>query len=171
MPTKEKEEAIAAFTENLKGATSVVVVKNAGLNAEEVTELRMAVRASGLTLKVVKNTFAIRASKAAGIEGLDQYLSGPTMITISKGDIVAPAKVMSKFAKDHEKLTIVGGSLGERMLDLAGVKALATLPSLPEMRAKLLGTIAAPATRVATIVNAPGSGLARAVINAYAKKA
>jgi large subunit ribosomal protein L10 len=77
--------------------------------------------------------------------------------------------VAVEFANKNEKLTIVGGSLGERMLDLAGVKALATLPSLPEMRAKLLGTIVAPATRLASIINAPGGGLAR-VINAYAQK-
>jgi large subunit ribosomal protein L10 len=158
MPTAEKQATIEAFTESLKGATSVVVTKNAGLNAEEVTELRKAVRASGLTLKVVKNTFAIRASKAAGIEGLDQYLSGPTMITISKGDIVAPAKVLSKFAKEHEKLTIVGGVIDGKPANPAEVETFASLPSKEEVVAMLLRTI-----------NGPVSGLAR-VVNAWVEK-
>ena len=109
------------------------------------------------------------ALEGTAFKALGPLFKGPTAIAYSR-DPVAAAKVAVEFANKNEKLTIVAGSLGERMLDVAGVKALATLPSLPEMRAKLLGTIVAPATRLATIVNAPGSGLAR-VINAYAKKA
>lgn len=158
MPTAEKQEKIDVFAKTLQGATSVVVVRNAGLNAEEVTELRRTARAQGLTLTVVKNTLAIRAAKQAGIEGLAQYLSGPTMVTVSKGDIVAPAKVMSKFAKEHEKLSIVGGVIDGKPASPAEVESFASLPSKEEVIAMLLRTI-----------NGPVSGLAR-VVNAWVEK-
>lgn len=158
MPTAEKQAAIDAFSEVLKGATAVIVTQNAGLNAAEVTELRRAVRAQGLTHTVIKNTLAIRAAKQAGIEGLDQYLTGPTAITVSKGDIVAPAKVLSAFAKEHEKLSIVGGVIDGKPAGPADVATFASLPSKEEVIAMLLRTI-----------NGPVSGLAR-VVNAWVEK-
>jgi large subunit ribosomal protein L10 len=158
MPTAEKQAKIEAFTEMLQGATSVIVSQNKGLNADEVTQLRRAVRAQGLTMTVVKNTLAIRAAKAAGVEGLEQYLAGPTAITVSKGDIVAPAKVLSAFAKEHEKLQIMGGMIDGKPATAADVATFASLPSKEEVIAMLLRTI-----------NGPVSGLAR-VVNAWVEK-
>jgi large subunit ribosomal protein L10 len=164
----QKEKLVASLNANLKDASLVVVTQQAGLTVSEVTDLRRQMRAAGASFKVSKNRLTRRALEGTAFQGLSPMFKGPTAIAYSR-DPVAAAKVAVEFANKNEKLTIVGGSLGERMLDVAGVKALATLPSLPEMRAKLLGTIVAPATRLATIINAPGSGLAR-VINAYAKK-
>lgn len=158
MPTAEKQEKIDKFAEVLKGATSVIVSQNKGLNAEEVTQLRRAVRAQGLTMTVVKNTLAIRAAKQAGIEGLEQYLAGPTTVTVSKGDIVAPAKVLSAFAKDHEKLEIMGGMIDGKPANKADVATFASLPSKEEVITMLLRTL-----------NGPVSGLAR-VVNAWVEK-
>lgn len=154
MPTAEKQEKIDKFTETLKGATAVIVAQNKGLNSDEVTQLRRAVRAQGLTMTVVKNTLAIRAAKQAGIEGLDQYLAGPTTITVSKGDIVAPAKVLSAFAKDHEKLQIMGGMIDGKPANAAEVATFASLPSKEEVIAMLLRTINGPASGLARVVNA-----------------
>ena len=168
MDRSQKEKLVASLNVNLKDATLVVVTQQAGLTVSEVSDLRRQMRAAGASFKVSKNRLARRALEGTPFQKLSPLFKGPTAIAYSR-DPVAAAKVAVEFANKNEKLTVVGGSLGERMLDLAGVKALASLPSLPEMRAKLLGTIVAPATRLATIVNAPGSGLAR-VINAYAKK-
>lgn len=158
MPTAEKQAKIEVFAEKLKGATSVIVAQNKGLNSEDVTQLRREVRALGLTLTVVKNTLAIRAAKAAGIEGLDKYLSGPTTVTISKGDIVAPAKVLSNFAKTHDKLEIMGGMIDGKAADAAEVAVYASLPNKEDSVAMLL-----------QVLNGPVSGLAR-VINAWVEK-
>jgi large subunit ribosomal protein L10 len=164
----QKEKLVASLNNNLKDAALVVVTQQAGLTVAEVTDLRRQMRAAGASFKVSKNRLTRRALEGTPFQGLSPKFKGPTAIAYSR-DPVAAAKVAVEFANKNEKLTIVAGSLGERMLDVAGVKALATLPSLSEMRAKLLGTIVAPATRLATIINAPGSGLAR-VVNAYAKK-
>lgn len=168
MDRSQKEKLVASLNANLKDAVLVVVTQQAGLTVAEVTDLRRQMRAAGASFKVSKNRLTRRALEGTPFQKLSPSFKGPTAIAYSR-DPVAAAKVAVEYANKNEKLTIVAGSLGERMLDLAGVKALASLPSLPEMRAKLLGTIAAPATRLATIVNAPGSGLAR-VINAYAEK-
>ena len=158
MLKKEKETTVAEFAEALKGATAVIVSHNNGLNAEEVTQLRRSIRAAGLVHRVVKNTLAARAAKQAGIEGMDAFLSGPSAITISKGDIVAPAKALTAFAKDHEKLVVVGGVIEGKPVNEAEVQAFAALPSKEEVVAMLLRTI-----------NGPVSGLAR-VINAWVEK-
>jgi large subunit ribosomal protein L10 len=154
MPTAEKQKAIDVFTEVLRGATSVVVTRNNGLNSEEVTELRKQSRVLGVTLKVVKNTYAIRAAKAAGIEGLDKFLSGPTAVAISKGDILAPAKLVAKFAKDHEKLVVVGGVIEGKSVSPAEVQEFASLPSKEELVAMILRTINGPASGLARVINA-----------------
>lgn len=154
MPTAEKQAKIDKFAETLKGATSVIVSRNNGLDSAEVTELRRLVRAQGLTMTVVKNTLAIRAAKAAGVEGLEQYLAGPTAITVSKGDIVAPAKVLSAFAKDHEKLAIMGGMIDGKPAGPADVAVFASLPSKEEVISMLLRTINGPVAGLARVVNA-----------------
>jgi len=164
----QKEKLVASLNNNLKDAALVVVTKQAGLTVAEMTDLRRQMRTAGASFKVSKNRLARRALDGTPFQKLSPMFKGPTAIAYSR-DPVAAAKVAVEFANKNEKLTIVGGSLGERLLDLAGVKALATLPSLPEMRARLLGTIAAPATRLATVIRAPAAQLAR-VVNAYAQK-
>ena len=163
-----KEKLIASLNKTLKDASLVVVTQQAGLTVSEITDLRRQMRAAGAGFKVSKNRLTRRALDGTPFQKLSPMFKGPTAIAYSR-DPVAAAKVAVEFANKNEKLTIVGGSLGERMLDVAGVKALATLPSLPEMRAKLLGTIAAPATRLATVIRAPAAQLAR-VLSAHADK-
>jgi large subunit ribosomal protein L10 len=126
-------------------------------------------RAAGAGFKVAKNRLTRRALEGTPFQDLGPLFKGPTAIAYSR-DPVAAAKVAVEFAVKNEKLKVIGGGLGSKMLDQNAVKALATLPSLPELRAKLLGTIAAPATRLATVIRAPASQLAR-VIDAKAKKA
>ena len=154
MPTAEKEKAIADFAQVLKGATSVIVSHNNGLNAADVTELRKLMRDKGLIFKVVKNTLAARAATSVGIVGLDKYLSGPSTIAIGKESIVAPAKVLSDFAKTHEKLVIVGGVIEGKAVTPAEVETFASLPSKEELVAMLLRTINGPASGLARVINA-----------------
>lgn len=163
-----KEKLIASLNKTLKDASLVVVTQQAGLTVSEITDLRRQMRAAGAGFKVSKNRLTRRALDGTPFQQLSPMFKGPTAIAYSR-DPVAAAKVAVEFANKNEKLTIVGGSLGERMLDLAGVKALATLPSLPEMRARLLGTIVAPATRLATVIRAPAGQLAR-VLSAHVDK-
>jgi large subunit ribosomal protein L10 len=154
MPTAEKEQAIKEFTEVLKGATAVIVSHNNGLNAADVTELRKQMRAQNLTFKVVKNTLAARAATAAGIEGLDKYLSGPSTIAISKDSLVSAAKVLTNFAKDHDKLVVVGGVIEGKQVSPAEVQTFASLPSKEELVAMLLRTINGPASGLARVIQA-----------------
>ena len=154
MPTKEKELAINAFADKLKGSTSVIVSHNNGLTADDVTQLRNALRAAGLTHQVVKNTLAARAASQAGVNGLDSFLTGPTAITFSKGDIVGPAKALVNFAKTHEKLVVLGGVIEGKVCDAAEVNVFASLPSKEELIGMLLRTINGPASGLARVINA-----------------
>lgn len=154
MPTKQKEETIAAFTETLKGATAIYVSKNDGLSVVEVTELRNKLRAIGATHKVVKNTLAIRAAKAAGFADLSSFLTGPTVITISKGDVVGAAKVLTDYSKTHEKIQVVGGVIEGKAVSPAEVQVFASLPSKEELIGMLLRTINGPASGLARVINA-----------------
>jgi len=117
---------------------------------------------------VAKNRLAVRALKGTPIEGIAHLFKGPTGIAVSD-DPVAASKVAAAYAKDNDKLVILGGSVGVTALDAAGVKALATLPSLDELRGKIVGLLVAPATKIAGIVQAPAGQLAR-VIGAYSSK-
>lgn len=169
MDRSQKEKLIASLNKTFKDAELVVITQQAGLTVSEVTDLRRQMRAAGASFRVAKNRLTRRALEGTRFQYLSTMFKGPTAIAFSR-DPVAAAKVAVGFANRNEKLTIVGGGLGERSLDVASVKALATLPSLSKMRAKLLGLIAAPATKLATVINAPASQLAR-VIDAHAKKA
>ncbi|MFO0295145.1 MAG: 50S ribosomal protein L10 [Rhodospirillales bacterium] len=169
MDRSEKEKLVASLHGVLKDASLVVVTQQAGLTVAEVTDLRRKMRAAGAGFKVAKNRLTRRALEGTPFQDLGPLFKGPTAIAYSR-DPVAAAKVAVEFAVKNEKLKVIGGGLGSKMLDQNAVKALATLPSLPELRAKLLGTIAAPATRLATVIRAPASQLAR-VIDAKAKKA
>lgn len=168
MDRTQKEAAIADLHAKLQDTGLVVVTHHLGLTVAEVTALRAKVRAAGASFKVTKNRLARRALQGTQFEGLDGLFKGPTAIAYSK-DPVAAAKVVAEFAKSNDKLAIVGAGLGTQVLDAEGVKALATLPSLDELRAKLVGMIQTPATRIAGVLQAPGGQVAR-VLAAYAKK-
>jgi large subunit ribosomal protein L10 len=165
---KEKSELVAALHEEFSQAGLVVVTHNKGLTVAESTDLRRKVRAAGAKFKVTKNRLTRLALADTKFEGIGDLFTGPTAIAFS-ADPVAAAKAVVDFAKGNDKLVILGASLGSSKLDVEGVKALATLPSLDELRGKLLGMIQTPATRIAGILQAPGGQVAR-VLSAYAKK-
>jgi large subunit ribosomal protein L10 len=164
----EKQELIASLHETLKTAELVVITQQSGLTVAEVTNLRRQMRQAGAGYKVTKNRLARLALEGTQFEGLKSLFTGPTAIAYS-ADPIAAAKVAVTYANSNEKLTIVGGAMGSQVLDSAGVKALATLPSLDELRAKIIGILQTPATRVASVLQAPAGQLAR-VFNAYASK-
>ncbi len=162
----EKEQEVLKLNDNLKNSEMVVVTHYAGTNVKDMTRLRTELRENGASFKVTKNTLAKLAIKGTQFEYLEDFLSGPTGIAFS-ADPVAAAKVTQKFADDHKKFVILGGGLGKEVLDVAGVEALSKLPSLDELRGKLVGLLQAPATKVAGVIQAPASQLAR-VVGAYA---
>src|SRR4051812_15303912 len=138
------------------------------MTVAQMSDLRARMGAAGGTLRVSKNRLAGRALKGTPIEGIAHLFKGPTGIAVS-GDPVAASKGAAAYAKDNDKLVILGGSVGATALDAAGVKALAPLPSLNELRGKIVGLLVAPATKIAGIVQAPAGQLAR-VIGAYSSK-
>ncbi len=146
----------------------MVITRQTGLTVQEVTDLRRKVRAAGASYKVAKNRLTLRALEGTRFTALGSLFKGPTAIAYSE-DPVAAAKVIAAFAKNNEKLTIVGGALGENTLDVAGVQALATLPSLDALRSTIIGLLQAPATKVAVVLAAPAGQLAR-VFAAYGAK-
>ena len=146
-------------------ANLLVITHQSGLTVSEVTQLRRRMRDAGAGYKVCKNRLVRLALEGTKFEALSPMFTGPTAIA-SSIDPVAAAKVCVDFAKDNEKLVIIGGALGENALDVDGVKALAKLPSLDELRAQLIGLVQAPATKVAGVVQAPAGQLAR-VFSAY----
>jgi len=164
----EKREFVTGLNEAFQNAGSVVVAHYAGITVAQMNDLRSKMRAAGGTVKVAKNRLAKIALQGTGSESIIDLFKGQTLIAYSEDPIVAP-KVASEFAKGNDKLVILGGAMGATALDADGVKALATLPSLDELRGKLVGLIAAPATKIAQIVNAPAASVAR-VIGAYARK-
>ena len=164
----EKAEAIVELNQIFKDANLMVVTRQTGLTVQEVTDLRRKVRAAGASYKVAKNRLTLRALEGTRFTALGSLFKGPTAIAYSE-DPVAAAKVIAAFAKNNEKLTIVGGALGENTLDVAGIQALATLPSLDALRATIIGLLQAPATKVAVVLAAPAGQLAR-VFGAYGAK-
>jgi large subunit ribosomal protein L10 len=162
----EKREFVAELSAVFADTSMIVVTRNDGMTVADVTALRVKMRAAGASFKVAKNRLALLALDGTRFDGLKPLMKGPTAISWS-ADPVAVAKVAVDFAKTNEKFVLVGGSLGTQMLDVAGVKALAELPSLDALRAKLLGLLNAPATRIAGVLQAPGAQLAR-VFAAYA---
>ena len=165
MDRTQKEELVSALNETFNGAETVVVTHNLGLSVKQMEDLRVQLREAGASFKVTKNRLTRLALKDTKFEGIADLFSGPTGIAYSD-DVVAAAKVAVKFAKDNEKFEVVGGAMGEQVLDVDGVKALATMPSLDELRGKLVGLIQAPATKVAGVLQAPAAQLAR-VCGAY----
>ena len=168
MDRAEKSELVTSLNQVFKDTGSVVVAHYAGLTVADMTALRARMRDVGAGVKVAKNRLAKLALKGTDAEAVADLLKGPTVIAFSK-DPVAAAKVATDFAKTNEKLVILGGAMGKTSLDPDGVKALASLPSLDELRARLVGMIQTPGTRIAQVVAAPAAQVAR-VIGAYARK-
>lgn len=168
MDRAAKAELITTLNAALKEAGTIVVAHNNGLVAAQSTDFRKKVKAAGGTVKVAKNKLTALALKGTKAEGITNLLKGPVILAYSK-DPVAAAKAVSDFAKTNDKLVILGGAMDTTILDSKGVKALADLPSLDELRAKLIGLLNAPATKIARTVKEPGAKLAR-VIQAQASK-
>jgi len=164
----EKREFVTWLNGVFKESGSVVVAHYAGLTVAQMSDLRSKMRENGGSVKVAKNRLAKIALQGTESEGLADLFTGQTVIAYSDDPVSAP-KVAVEFAKAHDKLVILGGAMGATRLDSEGVKALALLPSLDELRARLVGMISTPATRIARIVKEPAGGLAR-VLGAYARK-
>jgi large subunit ribosomal protein L10 len=163
----QKQKLVDTLHQALSDTACVVVTHQNGMTVEEVTGLRRQMRAAGAGFRVTKNRLALRALAGTKFEQLKPLFKGPTAIAFSR-DPVAAAKVAVEFANKNDKLEIVGGSLGVQQLDAKGIKALATLPSLDQLRAKILGMLQTPATRIAAVLQAPGAKVAR-VFAAYGK--
>ena len=168
MDRAQKAESIETLRGVFAEAGAVVVTHYLGLTVAEMTDLRTRLRAQGARLKVVKNTLAQKAMDGTGGEAGDRLFTGPVAIAYAP-DPVSAAKVVTAYAKENDKFSVVGAFMGATVLDQKGVGALATLPSLDQLRAQIIGLLNAPATRVATVVQAPAAQLAR-VLRAYADK-
>jgi len=163
-----KKELIDALNVVFKATSVVVVAHYSGLTVAQMQTLRRQMKQAGASVKVAKNRLAKIALDGTDVATIAPLLKGPTLIAYS-GDPVAAPKVAVDFAKTNERFVIIGGAMGTTALNPDGVKALAALPSLDELRAKIVGLINAPATKVAQLLNAPAGKLAR-VIQAYADK-
>jgi large subunit ribosomal protein L10 len=163
-----KRELVGTLSEVFKTTGVIVVAHYAGLTVADMQKLRSQMRQAGATVKVAKNRIAKIALEGTDVASIGPLLKGPTLLAYSS-DPVAATKVAVDFAKANDKLVILGGAMGKTALNPDAVKALATLPSLDELRAKLVGLIQAPATKIASVVNAPAGKLAR-VFGAYAER-
>ena len=168
MDRAEKKEAVASLNE-VFGKTSVVVVAHySGLTVAQMQKLRAQMREAGATVQVAKNRLVKIALDGTDVASIGPLMKGPTLIAYSDDPVAAP-KVAVAFAKDNEKFVILGGAMGTTSLDPNGVKSLATMPSLDELRAKIIGLVQAPAQKLASVTQAPASQLAR-VFKAYSEK-
>ena len=168
MDRNEKADLVAELKQ-VFGETSVVVVtRNLGLSVAQSTDLRLRMRDAGAQFKVAKNRLALIALDGTRYQPIGELLKGPTALATSI-DPVAAAKVAVDFAKTNDKLEIVGGAMGDTVLDVDGIKALAALPSLDELRGTIIGLIQAPASKIARTVAEPGAQLAR-IFAAYGAK-
>ncbi len=168
MERAEKREFVASMNDVFSNAGAVVVAHYTGLTVSDMSALRSQMKEAGGTVKVAKNRLAKLALEGTDAAHISDLFQGQTLVAYSEDPVTAP-KVSVEFSKKNEKLVILGGAMGTSNLDVNGVKALASLPSLDELRGKIVGLLNAPATRVATVINAPASQLAR-VVGAYAQK-
>jgi len=167
MDRAQKSESIETLKGVFAGAGAVVVTHYTGITVAQMEDLRLRLRKEGASFKVVKNRLAQKALNGAG-EGAYELFKGPVAIAYGP-DPVSAAKVATQYAKDNEKFTIVGAMMGELVLDAKGVDALSKLPSLDQLRGKIIGLLQAPATKIAGVLQAPAGQLAR-VVGAYAAK-
>lgn len=163
----EKKACVTALAEVFRKTSIVVVAHYSGLTVAEMQKLRRQMREAGATVQVAKNRLAKIALDGTEMESISGLLRGPTLLAYAQDPAVA--KVAVAFAKDYEKLVILGGAMGKTALDVEAIKSLATLPSLDELRARLVGLIQAPATKLAQLTTAPAGKLAR-VVKAYSEK-
>lgn len=168
MDRTSKEELVASLNQAFSQAGLVVVTHYSGLTVEEMTDLRRKIREAGASYKVTKNRLTRLAINGTQYEPLADMFTGPTGIAVSE-DPVAAAKVTVDYAKKNDKLIVLGGAMGNTVLDASGVKALASMPSLDELRGKIVGLLQAPATKVAGVLQAPAGQVAR-VFSAYGAK-
>ena len=168
MDKAEKAAVVEDLGKVFADSGSVVVAHYSGMTVAEMGDLRARMRAAGASLRVAKNRLAMRAMKGTAVESISHLFKGPTGIAFS-ADPVAASRVAVAYAKDNNKLVILGGTVGSTTLDAGGVKALAELPSLDQLRGKIVGLLVAPATKLAGLMQAPGAQLAR-VVAAYSKK-
>jgi large subunit ribosomal protein L10 len=163
-----KKEQVTELSGIFKSTNVVVVAHYSGLTVAQMQTLRRQMKLAGAEVKVTKNRLAKIALEGTGAAVIVPLLKGPTVLAYSRDPVAAP-KVAQDFAKTHEKFVILGGAMGKTALNPEGIKALAVLPSLDELRAKIVGLLVAPATKIAQVVNAPALKLAR-VVQAYADK-
>lgn len=162
MERAAKRELVSTLHNVFKDTGVVVVAHYAGLTVAQMTDYRRQIKEAGGSVKVAKNRLAKLALKDTDIAGIEDLFKGPTCIAYSEDPVAAP-KIAVKFAKENDNLVILGGSMGTDVLDASGVEALAALPSLDELRAKLIGLLNAPATKIARTVKEPGGQLARVI--------
>ena len=167
MDRSQKAEAVASLNETFGKVGVVVVTRNLGMTVAQTTALRVKMRDGGAAFKVSKNSLARLAIVNTDYAGIDEMLTGPIALATS-ADPIAAAKIAIDFAKTNDKLEIVGGAMGKTVLNAEGIKALASMPSLDELRSRLIGLVQAPATKIAQVVTAPAGKLAR-VFGAYAE--
>ncbi len=165
MDRSQKEQLVADLNKTFGETSLVVVTQQSGMTVAEASDLRRKMREAGARYRVSKNRLTRRALEGTKFEALQALFTGPTAIAVSE-DPVAAAKICVEFAKGNEKLTVVGGSLNGELLDAAGIGSLAKLPSLDQLRGKLIGVLQAPATKLAGVAQAPAAKLAR-VFSAY----
>lgn len=163
-----KEELVSTLNTVFKNAGVVVVAHYSGLTVAQMQQLRKEMKQAGATVRVAKNRLVKIALDGTDVASIAGLMKGPTILAYSADPVAAP-KVATDFAKANEKFVVLGGAMGKTALDANGVKALATMPSLDELRAKLVGLIQAPATKIAQLSTAPAAKLAR-VFGAYAKR-
>jgi len=163
MAMQEKEAVVNDIRQKFESSKTIVLADYRGLNVEEVTELRKKMREAGIEYKVLKNTMTSRAAKAANIEGLDRYLTGPTALAFSYNDYVAPAKILADFAKTHKKLELKAGVLDGKVIDFEAVKNLADLPSREVLLGMVVGMMQAPMRGLVTVLAGPLRSFACAV--------
>ena len=168
MDRSQKAAAVAELSDNFNEVGVVVVTRNLGMSVAQSTALRVKMRDAGASFKVSKNSLAKLAIANTDYAGIGELLTGPVALATSV-DPVAAAKIAVEFAKTNDKLEIVGGAMGAQLLNAEGIKALASLPSLDQLRATLIGIVQAPATKIAQLATAPAAKLAR-VFGAYAAK-
>ena len=168
MDRSQKADAVAALNANFNQVGVVVVTRNLGMSVEQTTALRVKMRDAGASFKVSKNSLAKLAIQDTNYAGIGDMLTGPVALATSV-DPVAAAKVAVEFAKTNDKLEILGGAMGSLVLNADGIKALASMPSLDELRGRIVGLVQAPATKLAQLATAPAAKLAR-VFGAYAAK-
>jgi large subunit ribosomal protein L10 len=164
----EKKAAIETLNGVFQASNVVVVAHYSGLTVAQMQTLRKQMKQAGAAVKVAKNRLAKIALEGTDVASIGSLLKGPTLIATSSDPVAAP-KVAIDFAKAHEKFVILGGAMGKTALNPDGVKALASLPSLDELRGKLVGLLVAPATKIAQLANAPAAKVAR-VVQAYASE-